>query len=92
MINIYMKLKDLQEAKYHGNNFKGDWDSMTKQTNPNLSPAERGQIAGYADQSLDYNEKTDEYNPYPLNTKEFEEYEQAFIDAVNDMTERYPDI
>jgi predicted RNA-binding Zn-ribbon protein involved in translation (DUF1610 family) len=82
------------EAKYHRQKFpKGGWDPETKETDPFLSPTERGHVAGYAPAiSLDYNEETGEYNPYPLGSREFQEYEAAFVEAVEDMKERFPHI
>ncbi len=85
----------LSEVKYYRQKLRGGWDPETKQTDPSLSPTERGRVAGYISNtgtSLDWNDRTDEYNPYPLRSNEFRKYEDAFDKATEDMRQRYPHI
>lgn len=59
-------------------------------TDPTLSAYARGQQAGYASVSCDWNDKTKEYNPYPLNSFQFSQYNQGFEAASYYMTSNYP--
>jgi hypothetical protein len=48
-------------------------------TNPSLSPKQRAhQAANEPDLSCDWNPETEEFNPYPLGTVEFREYEREY--------------
>lgn len=59
-------------------------------TDPKLSPLERGQQAGYGQVSCDYNESTGEYNPYPLNSWDFNQYNDGFNGACQYMVDNFP--
>ena len=45
-------------------------------TNPSLSPKQRAHQSANAECGCDWNPETEEFNPYPLGTVEFREYER----------------
>ena len=48
-------------------------------TNPSLSPKQRAhQAANEPDLSCDWNPETEEFNPYPLGSADFRQYEREF--------------
>ena len=56
-----------------------DFTSESPHTNPNLSPAQRAhQAANASHLSCDWNPETEEFNPYPLGSADFREYEREF--------------
>lgn len=82
----------LNEAKYYLPT-KSGYDVESKRTDDRLSPYERGKIAGGQDSiSLDWNDETDEYNPYPPGSEEFEEYNKGFWEQHEYIRNRFPDI
>jgi hypothetical protein len=46
-------------------------------TNPNLTPAQRAHQALNCVFSCDWNPKTEEFNPYPVGSTDFREYERT---------------
>jgi hypothetical protein len=98
IIGIVVKLsfkEYLNEAKYHLP-VPGGWNSETGETDSRISPYERGRLAASIGSthstSLDYNEETDEYNPYEPGTEEYEEYERGYQEVTDYITDRFPDI
>lgn len=88
-----MKLTELVENESDRHYGERDWDEKTKTSNPNLPPEERGIIAanaGMGGVSLDWNPETEEYNPYPKGSTEFDEYEQAYSDTSAYLRKTFP--
>jgi hypothetical protein len=86
-----MKLEQIIEAKYYLPT-KSGYDIKSKRTDDRLSPYERGRIAGGQPSSFDWNDETDEYNPYPPGSEEFEEYERGYNEVQDYIRDRFPDI
>ena len=63
-----------------------------KTTDPKLAPYERGQQAACATESLDWNESTNEYNPYKVDTLAHTQYDQGYFEMLDTIAEDYPDI
>ena len=47
-------------------------------TNPELSPEDRAHQALNANVDCDWNPETEEFNPYPLGSSDFREYERTY--------------
>ena len=62
------------------------------QSDPTKTASERGRYAGYNSYSMDWNEDTQEWNPYPRNTVQYVDYEEAHDKAADEFTAAYPDI
>ncbi|MDB4311794.1 hypothetical protein N9937_00025 [bacterium] len=66
--------------------------TLNKTTDPSLSAADRGVQSAHSLVSLDWNESTGEYNPFPVGTESFHAYDDAYEMAMHDFIYMHPNL
>jgi hypothetical protein len=64
--------------------------SENPHTDPALTPEKRARQAFESNEPCDYNEETEEYNPYVLDSPDYWTYHNKFMALNDEFTRRYP--